>query len=99
MPAPSHDRSPTTERGMRTLAQAFALGMRLARHPLYGWFEHITVFLAQAIARALVCERENVAADWDVVVVIEDPVRAAADQLGRAGLTELFDQLWKQLLQ
>ena len=62
-------------------------------------FEDLAGVLAQAFAGALVGERQDVAADRDVVVVVEDPVGAAADHLRRAGLAELLDQRREQLRQ
>ncbi len=55
------------------------------------------MLLAEAVARLLVSEGQDVAADRDVVVVVEHPVCAPADHLGRAGVAELFDQSRQQL--
>ncbi len=62
-------------------------------------FEDIAGVVPQAFARALVSEREDVGADRYVVVVVEDAIGAAADQLGRAVIAELLDQCRQELRQ
>src|ERR1039458_5826352 len=66
------------------------------RRPRSSARQDVTVLRAQTVAGALVCESHDVAADWDVVVVVEDCVGAGANLLGGALAIELYDQLGQQ---
>ena len=61
--------------------------------------EHLAGLVTQALAGALVRERQDVAADRHLVVVVEDPVSAATDHLRRSCVAELLDQPRQQLRQ
>ena len=60
-------------------------------------FQHFAGLVREALARALVREREDVSADRDVVVFVENPVGAAADHLRGPRVAELLNERWQQL--
>ena len=61
-----------------------------------GEVEYVAALLAEAVADALWARVRMWVRTLTVVVVLKDPVRTPADDLGWAGRFELVDQLWQE---